>query len=250
MARDLLSRLAPRRSNVRTLGTRGACRGDSARSGRSLHLEVPRAAMLVAFSVALAVVTGAAVAPAATEAAPIHGAEQHAANLSQETVSALKRKMKQVVQTRDSRTVRRRLMRLDSQETADQCGINTWIAGVSERLVQLIPSLRPNPYPRTTNSLERFFRAFQRFYTTRGGFHSVMSAQRELMLFVVGYVFTIRISTGRAPIEKVVPQAKEMPLYKLLNDPFRYGLANMCHAKSREAKNMATREVVLKLKSP
>jgi transposase-like protein len=165
---------------------------------------------------------------------------EHAAALPKETVNALKHRMKQVVQTGDSRTVRRRLRRLEFEETAEQIGLNSWISGIRERFVQLIPSLRHNPYPRTTNSIERFFRAFQRFYKTRGGFHSVMSAKRELMLFLVVYVFTIQVGTGSAPIEKIVPQAKHMPLYTLLNDPFRYGLANICQAKRGEAGKMAT----------
>jgi transposase-like protein len=174
---------------------------------------------------------------------------EHAVALPKETVGALKQKMKKVTQTGDSRTVRRRLTRLESEETAEQIGLNTWISGIRQRLVQLIPALRHNPYPRTTNSIERFFRAFQRFYKTRGGFHSVMSAKRELMLFVVVYVFTIQVGTGRAPIEKIVPQAKHMPLYKLLNDPFRYGLANMCQAEKGEAGKMATCGVPIQLEN-
>jgi len=48
------------------------------------------------------------------------------------------------------------------------------------------------------------------------------------MLFVVVYVFTKQAGTGIAPIEQILPQASLMPLYKLLNDPFRYGLAHIC----------------------
>jgi transposase-like protein len=174
---------------------------------------------------------------------------EQAAELPKETVRVLKGKMKQVSQTADSRTVRRRLTRLEYEETAERCGLNTWITGMSERLGQFIPSLRRNSYPRTTNSIERFFRAFQRFYKTRGGFHSVISAKRELMLFVVVYVFTIQVGTGSAPIEKIVPQARHMPLYKLLNDPFRYGLANICQAKIGEARKMATCGTPVQLES-
>ena len=97
-----------------------------------------------------------------------------------------------------------------------------------------------NAYPRTTNSIERFFRAFQRFYKTRGGFHSVVSAKRELMLFIVVYVFTVQASTGTAPIERIVPQASQIPFYTLLNDPFRHGLANMCQANPGEGLFLAT----------
>src|SRR5262249_20301518 len=69
--------------------------------------------------------------------------------------------------------------------------------------------------------IERFFRAFQRFYRTRGGFHSVLSAKRELLLFLVVYVFTPHATTGQAPIEVIMPEARSMPLYRLINDPFR-----------------------------
>ena len=62
---------------------------------------------------------------------------------------------------------------------------------------------------------------FQRFYCTRGGFHSVLSAKRELLLFLVVYVFTQHATAGQAPIETILPEARRMPLYRLINDPFR-----------------------------
>ena len=77
------------------------------------------------------------------------------------------------------------------------------------------------PMPEKPSGVERFFRAFQRFYCTRGGFHSVLSAKRELLLFLVVYVFTQHTTTGQAPIEVIVPEARSMPLYRLVNDPFR-----------------------------
>ncbi len=155
----------------------------------------------------------------------------HAAGLPKTVVATLKRKMKRVVQTCDPRTVRRRLARLASEEGAQDANLETWISQTEGKLDRLEPALRPNSYPRTTNSIERFFRAFQRFYKTRGGFHSVMSAQRELMLFIVGYVFTVQPGTGMAPIEQIVPQAKQMPLYQIMNAPFRVGPLHVCQAK-------------------
>lgn len=172
----------------------------------------------------------------------------HAGSLTKEAVTTLKRKMKRVVQTSDTRSVQRRLTRLATEDVPDVDGLDTWISRIRGRLSQLVPALRRNSYPRTTNAIERFFRAFQRFYKTRGGFHSIISAKRELMLFVVVYVFTIQVSTGIAPIERIVPQAKHMPFYTLLNDPFSYGLANMCQAKRMGAKNIATQQVSLQLK--
>ena len=56
---------------------------------------------------------------------------------------------------------------------------------------------------------------------TRKGFHSVLSATRELRLFLVVSVFTQHATTGQAPIEVLLPEARRMPLYRLINDPFR-----------------------------
>ena len=126
--------------------------------------------------------------------------------------------MKQVLQTRDKRTVRRRLARLRDQAPA--WGITPWVSRVEEKLPELICSVGSARLPSTTNAIERFFRAFERFYKTRKGFHSVLSAKRELILFVVVYLFTQHATTGQAPIETILPEARRMPLYRLINDPF------------------------------
>jgi transposase-like protein len=96
-------------------------------------------------------------------------------------INTRKRVMKKVFQTHDKRTVRRRLARL--REQAPELGITRWVRGVEDKLPRLIGSVGSVRLPSTTNTIERFFRAFQRFYTTRGGFHSVLSAKRELVLF-------------------------------------------------------------------
>ena len=127
--------------------------------------------------------------------------------------------MKRVLQTRDKRTVRRRLARL--REQAPELGITPWVTTAEEKLLKLICSVGSARLPSTSNAIERFFRAFQRFYSTRGGFHSVLSAKRELVLFLVVYVFTQHATTGQAPIEVIMPEARRMPLYRLINDPFR-----------------------------
>jgi hypothetical protein len=49
----------------------------------------------------------------------------------------------------------------------------------------------------------------------------VHSAKRELLLFLVVYMFTQHATTGQAPIEMIIPEARRMPLYRLINDPFR-----------------------------
>ena len=166
--------------------------------------------------------------------------KRHLPDVAAKTITLLKRKMKRVVQTSDPRTVVRRLQALETQDAKEGWGLTSWIATTRDKLMYLRPALCQNQYPHTTNQVERFFRAFQRFYKTRGGFHSIISAQRELMLFVVVYVFTQQAESGQAPIEQIVPQAKDMPFYKILNAPFRYGLANICVPEMRGGTNLAT----------
>jgi hypothetical protein len=105
-------------------------------------------------------------------------------------------------------------------EQAPELGLGPWITTVMEKLPSLICTIGSVRLPSTTNAIERFFRAFNRFYKTRGGFHSRLSANRELILFLVVYVFTQR-TDGHAPIERIIPEASRMPLYRLINDPFR-----------------------------
>ena len=146
-----------------------------------------------------------------------HWLQQHFTTA--EEIDARKPMMKKVFQTRDKRTVRRRLARLRAR--AAEWRITPWIRRVEEKLPQLLGSVGSVRLPSTTNAIERFFRAFQRFYRTRGGFHSVLSAKRELVLFLVVYMFTQHATTGQAPIEVIMPEARRMPLYRLINDPFR-----------------------------
>jgi hypothetical protein len=125
--------------------------------------------------------------------------------------------MKRVFQTPDKRTVTRRLARL--KEGAVDWGIEAWVTLTETNLPHLLPSGGSRRIPSTTNALERFFRAFQRFYKTRCGFHSAISARRALIVFLVVYLFT-RGHHGSAPIEAIVPEVAQMPLYRLINDPF------------------------------
>ena len=146
-----------------------------------------------------------------------HWLKQHFATEAE--INARKPAMKRLFQTRDKRTVRRRLARL--RERAPELGMTPWVTTVETKLPQRICSVGSVRLPSTSNTVERFFRAFQRFYRTRGGFHTVPSAKRELLLFLVVYVFTQHATTGHAPIEVIVPEARRMPLYRLINDPFR-----------------------------
>jgi transposase-like protein len=105
--------------------------------------------------------------------------QQHLATAAE--IDARKTVMKQVFQTQDKRTVRRRLARLKAQAPA--LGITAWVTGIEQKLPRLICSVGSRRLPSTTNAIERFFRTFQRCYATRGGFHSVLSAKRALVLF-------------------------------------------------------------------
>jgi hypothetical protein len=145
-----------------------------------------------------------------------HWLKQHFATAAE--INARKPAMKRLFQTRDKRTVRRRLARLRDQAPA--LGITPWVSRVDEKLPALICTGGSARLPSTSNEIERFFRAFERFYKTRKGFHSVISATRELLLFLVVSVFTQHATTGHAPIEVIVPEARRMPLYRLSNDPF------------------------------
>jgi len=134
-------------------------------------------------------------------------------------IDARKPALKKRLQTRDKRTVRRRLARLKEQATA--LGITPWVSRVEAKLPGLICTVGSVRLPSTTHAIERCFRACQRFYVTRGGVHSGLSAKRERLLFVVVYVFTQQATTGQAPIEVIVPAARRMPLDRLINHPFR-----------------------------
>ena len=132
-------------------------------------------------------------------------------------IAARKKKMKRVLQTNDKRTVRRRLEKLKG--SSQELGIGEWIEQTEEKLPKLLPSVGSVCIPRTTNAIERFFRAFNQFYKKRCGFFTVVSAKRELILFLVMYLFIRQPESGKAPIESIMPNAREMPLYKLINDP-------------------------------
>jgi hypothetical protein len=48
--------------------------------------------------------------------------------------------------------------------------------------------------PTASNAVEHFFAAFERFYRQKGPFQSKGSADNHLALFLLGYVFSIRLS--------------------------------------------------------
>ena len=125
--------------------------------------------------------------------------------------------MKRVLQTTDKRTVKRRLVRLKAR--AVEWGITGWITLTEQRLPRRLPSVGSRRLPSTSNAIERFFGTYNRFAKVRRGFHSVLSTKRELIVFLVVYVF-VQQTNGTAPIETILPEASRRPLYRMLNDPF------------------------------
>jgi hypothetical protein len=94
-------------------------------------------------------------------------------------------------------------------------------ACVDEKVPRLMGNVGSVRLPSTTNALERFCRGFERFDNTRQGVPAVRSAKRDLRLLLVVDVFLQHATTGPAPIAAIVPEARRMPLSRLLNDPFR-----------------------------
>jgi len=152
-------------------------------------------------------------------------------------------RMKRVMQTHDTRTVKRRLDRLEHMAKEQGWKIMDWITRTRDKLKHLLPAARSNTYPSTTNEIERFFRAFTRFYKTRCGFHSVTSAKREIIFFMVVYLFTIQAESGKAPIETILPDANTMPFYRMLNYPFASELTSQPPQIVKPGEDMATESV-------
>ena len=147
-----------------------------------------------------------------------HNLDEGRKSLDCEDIAVRKSKMKKVFQTQDKRTVRRRLAKL--KESSQELGISDWVQQTEANLPKLLPSVGGKRIPKTTNAIERFFRTFNRFYKMRCGFFTVISAKRELILFLLMYVFIRQPESGKAPIEAIMPEASRMPLYQMINDPF------------------------------
>ncbi len=107
------------------------------------------------------------------------------------------------------------------KESSEELGIEEWVQQTESNLPKLLASVGSTVIPRTTNAIERFFRAFNRFYKMRCGFFTVISARRELIFFLLMYVFIQQPGSGKAPIESIMPEARRMPLYRMVNDPLR-----------------------------
>jgi transposase-like protein len=164
-------------------------------------------------------------------------AKKHLVGFNKKQQAVIKGKMKKVIQTEDTRTADRRLERLEKENLEEKWGLDAWLKITRKNLKRLLPAMRKNKYPRTNNEIERFFRQFQRFYKTRNGFGSPASAKSQLIIFMVIFLFTCQAKSGKAPIEKIMPEAKRMPFYHLLNDPIRWIPDKQVKDLSRKADN-------------
>jgi transposase-like protein len=138
-------------------------------------------------------------------------------NFKEEQIPQRKKAMKKMIQAQDKRTVKRRFEQLKS--VAEKLKISEWIAETERKLPKLLPAVGSRKIPTTNNAIERFFRAFNRFYKVRCGFFSPISAKRELIFFMLMYLFIKQPETNKAPVEAIMPKAKMMPFYQLVNDP-------------------------------
>ncbi len=127
----------------------------------------------------------------------------------------LKKEMKEVIRAKDIRTVKKRLNKL-KEKTKIVAG---WVENTLKKLPALVLTLKRTYVPKTNNAIERFFRAYNRFEKVRKGFQNKESADRHFMLFLIVYVFQ-KQDNGKAPIEKIIPEASKMPLYQMINYPF------------------------------
>ncbi|MBM3240684.1 hypothetical protein FJZ31_30750 [Candidatus Poribacteria bacterium] len=145
-------------------------------------------------------------------------------HFDEEQMPQRKKAMKQGLQTSDKRTVTRRFALL--KKMAQKLGLETWVSHTEQKLPVLLPSVGSQKIPTTNNAIERFFRAFNRFYKVRCSFFSIISAKRELIFFMLMYLFIKPPETGKAPIETIMPQVISMPFYQLVNDPINILMNN------------------------
>ena len=135
----------------------------------------------------------------------------------EQVIKDRKKELKNVLQTNDKRTVERRLEKLKAR--GEILGVGEWVKHTEKELPKLLPAIGSKKFPKTNNAVERFFRNFNQLYKRRCGFFSVESTKRELICFLVMYLFVKQPCTGKAPIELILPQVRNMPFYQLVNDP-------------------------------
>jgi transposase-like protein len=120
-------------------------------------------------------------------------------------------------QTRDKRTVRRRVARL--VHLVEGLGKGKVVSGLVAKLPQVIGAIGSTWRSSTANGVERFFGAFDRFYRVKGPFCDQASAEKHLQLFVVWYLLRVGAKGQACPLQRAGGQVDALPLYHLLNRP-------------------------------
>jgi len=64
-------------------------------------------------------------------------------NLEEKDQRSIKRKMKKITQTTDTRTLNRRLARLEKENVEGEWGIEPWLKSMKKNLKRLLPAIRP-----------------------------------------------------------------------------------------------------------
>jgi len=131
--------------------------------------------------------------------------------------------LKKLFHTPSKRTVRRRMDKLQAQAHGTPAeGVITRLAA---KLPKLLPAVGSTFRPSTSNAAERFLGAFDRFYQAKGPFQSLVSAEKHLALFLLGYVFETYSAEahaehqGRCPLQLAGYRVASIPLFHLLNRP-------------------------------
>ena len=76
-------------------------------------------------------------------------------NEDERLIEQRKKELKKVLQTEDKRTVNRRLEKLKAK--AETLGIQKWVDNTEKALPLLLPAIGSKKFPKTNNTIERFF---------------------------------------------------------------------------------------------
>ncbi len=142
------------------------------------------------------------------------------AGLLRQAVAA---QLKSLFHTAGKRTVRRRLAKLFAQTDGNPA--QAVVARLMAKLPKLLPAIGSTWRPTTSNAVERFFGAFDRFYQLKGPFQHEASAHKHVALFMLGYVFETASADaavarqGRCPLQVAGYEVDTIPLFHLLNRP-------------------------------
>ena len=132
-------------------------------------------------------------------------------------------KLTRLFHTPSKRTVRRRLATLQAEAQGGPA--QAVMARLLAKLPQLLPAVGSTWRPTTSNAVERFFGAFDRFYRLKGPFQNLASAQKHVDLFMLGYVFetfsaqAAQERQGQCPLQLAGYEVGPIPLFHLLNRP-------------------------------